>query len=159
MSSHAIQVSVGSEPITGLIRRIGDARCSIDAVVYKCDDQQVFEAIKTASEDVGVPVRLLVDRKQVGKKSSESCIPSMVGLKDVEVRKWTGAKLHAKFTIVDDALVLCGSYNWTKRPKKGKVELLLKYEKRADIRRFRELFDMLWKQGKKVKEGKCKLPD
>ena len=157
MSSHEIKLGFDSDPITELVRRIGKAKRSIDAVVYKCNHRKAFKAIKSAAEK-GRIIRLLVDRRQVndGVKKEESLIPWLVGLDNVEIRKWPREKLHVKFTIVDDKRVLCGSYNWTKRTKNPKVELLQQYKKTDDVRRFREIFDTFWASGKKVKKVRHK---
>lgn len=79
-----------------------------------------------------------MDERQLQKNNSLGS--KFIGEVGAEIRVWPGRKLHAKFTVVDSAKVLCGSYNWTKSAKGGNLELLLSFAELADVGYLKGLF-------------------
>lgn len=148
MADRSVEIKLSSEcnPVDALVEAFAKAKRSIDAAVYKFNLCKIFEALNEAI-DRGVKVRLVVDcdkkdgfARTLAKKENE----------DVTIRKWTGHKLHAKFVIIDDRLVLSGSYNWTKSAWKKNIELLLRFDDAASVGRFTNLFEELWKEAKQL---------
>ena len=138
-------------PLKQTARAIVKAEKLIRAVVYKLDHVPILTALEEALGK-GVEVRLLVDRWQVecpecgkSKRKNDSLIRSAADA-GAKVRVWTEGKLHTKFTIIDQALVLTGSYNWTTGATKKNTELLIESQDEETVKRFGELFQELWKE-------------
>ena len=147
--SPSIRFNRDRNPIDEVVAGLGKAQSSIEALVYKCDEARVCDAVKEAA-DRGVLVRLLVDRRLAERK--RGCFRRTV-LADgrVEVRRWGSGdeKLHAKFTIIDRERVYCGSYNWTAREAE-KVEVLWASTERGEVTRFGMFFEELWEEATDV---------
>ena len=158
------------DPIDELTKAIGKAEKRIDAVVYKISPPRIFDALKEATKGGKVKVRILVNdglpkklrRKMyhyqsVGKGSKEPRqltkahwpdrpLAKLAMIDRVEVRQWTQSKLHVKLLIVDDRFALSGSYNWSDSAGGENAELLLKFNQKAQVRQFSEVFMGLWDQ-------------
>jgi hypothetical protein len=56
------------------------------------------------------------------------------------------ALMHNKFVIIDDQILMTGSYNWTSQATKFNQENLIVLENEELCRKFIEEFDVLWKK-------------
>ena len=122
---------------------------SIDAVVYKFDDIDIYNALETAIRN-GVVVRIVFDKTLV-KKDEKGFIRKLAKQrKGVSVRKWPRKKMHAKFAVIDSRCVLSGSYNWSESAKKKNTELVLRFEDAESVVRFGNLFEKLWKNAEEL---------
>lgn len=147
MADPSVEIKLSGKrgnPADTLVEAFAGAARGIDAAVYKFDLRKVFIALEKAL-DRGVAVRLVVDKWLIdGEK--DGFIRKLATRKNAAtIRKWTGAKLHAKLVIIDDRRVLSGSYNWTRSVETKNTELLLRFDDPASVERFARLFDELWK--------------
>ena len=129
---------------------IAMAERSVDALVYKFDDNTILKAIEKAVAR-GVTVRLLVDGSEAKRKRSQAGDARKAG---AEVRRWKPkkGKLHAKCLIIDGNRVLTGSFNWTDSASESNVELLLFSDDVPVAREFQNIFERLWEEGKPLKD-------
>jgi phosphatidylserine/phosphatidylglycerophosphate/cardiolipin synthase-like enzyme len=139
-----VELSTDHDPIARTREAIAGARASVDAVVYKFDEPSLRPALEAALAR-GVAVRLLVDAKEADDSDSQVDAVRHAG---AVVRRWSRerGKLHAKFTTIDGALVLTGSFNWTRSAGGKNVEVLLELSEPELVDRFSALFDRLWRE-------------
>jgi phosphatidylserine/phosphatidylglycerophosphate/cardiolipin synthase-like enzyme len=154
MTDQSVEIMLSSQrsPADALVDAFAKSKKSIDAVVYKFSDPEIFAALVAAVEGQDeVALRLLVDRRLIdGKRKKWGLAQKLAGLNgDVQVRKWSGHKLHAKFVIIDDRHVFSGSFNWTKGGREN-TELLLDFDDPQSVLNFTYLFEDLWKDSKKL---------
>jgi len=123
------------------ILAIGNAESSINAAMYSFTSKEIFEALLKAKEK-GIETRIVLDYLQSKSKYS---------LKDellengFEVRVMpSGKTMHNKFVIIDQDLVITGSYNWTKNADtRNKENLVYIFDKKIS-QEFEEEFFELW---------------
>lgn len=141
-----ITLSLERSPKRITTEAIDGASSEISASVYKFTDFEVYDSIAQALKR-GVAVRLLLDADEAGKKKSLAGDAARMG---AEIRLWVrdGAKLHAKFAIIDDTLALAGSYNWTTSGGGSNVELLMTFRESDTVGRFQSTFEELWEKGR-----------
>lgn len=59
-------------------------------------------------------------------------------------KKGTGALMHHKFLIIDDSLLLSGSFNWTSKAVVSNYEAVTVTSDRSLVEPFISQFDQLW---------------
>jgi phosphatidylserine/phosphatidylglycerophosphate/cardiolipin synthase-like enzyme len=115
------------------------ARESVDAAVFLVSHPGIADALVRAHKR-GVRVRVLMDGRQA---DFAACLDEDLQEAGVAVRRTRGTgSMHNKFALVDDRLVLTGSYNWTVGGAAFNDENLLLMTDGLD--RFRRKFDDLW---------------
>lgn len=137
-----------SETIERLIRA---ASASFDAALYRFNSQQLASALDEAAAR-GVRIRLVLDQG----KYEESQATRQLLSKDrlpfrlSHGRDGDGSKMHHKFALLDDAVLLTGSYNWTRGSDEQNYENLLVLREPAVIKVYRREFEALWKDAHPV---------
>ncbi|KAF9193441.1 hypothetical protein BGZ51_003245 [Haplosporangium sp. Z 767] len=130
------------ESFSHLISTLDGAKKSLDICVFTITDDQISRAIIRAHER-GLRVRIISDNDKsedlgsdVRRLAKENGIPARVD--------GSASHMHHKFVIVDDALVITGSYNWTKGARfDNREDLTLTNSGRA-VGAFKAEFDKLW---------------
>ena len=135
-----ITLSLDANPIDITVEALQAAARSVDAVVYKFEEPRVLDALEDAVRR-GVVVRVVADAEEAGTRKSLADRAQAAG---IEVHDWVDGKLHAKFAVVDDTLMLTGSYNWTESASEKNIELIIGVEHQDVVARFSELFATLW---------------
>lgn len=146
-----IEIKLSSEinPVDTLKEGFAGAAKTIDAVVYKFNQPQIFKALKKAL-DRGVKVRLVVDSWLIDYEKKGFTWKLVKKKRGAKVKMWTSDKLHVKFVIIDGQDALFGSYNWTKSAKKKNTEMLLRTDNKKIVKPFTKMFKRLWKDAEKV---------
>ena len=145
-----LALSLDASPVDLTVAAIEGAERQILVVVYKFDEPELLQALKAAMER-GVQVRIVADGEEAGRKRSLIDDSQMLG---VVARRWGDGKLHAKFAVIDDDLVLSGSYNWTKSAADDNVELFLSSEEPEVVKEFTDLFESLWEMAPAPSTGR-----
>eukprot|EP01088_Endostelium_zonatum_P021410 TRINITY_DN842_c0_g1_i1.p1 TRINITY_DN842_c0_g1~~TRINITY_DN842_c0_g1_i1.p1 ORF type:complete len:324 (-),score=58.26 TRINITY_DN842_c0_g1_i1:262-1233(-) len=144
-STIKVATSLYSNPIDTLCTRLSTSQSSIQAVVYKFDNDQIYSSLLTLLHR-GVRVQLICDMSQNKKQKS---LAYKLRSEGAQVEFWDvggiGKKLHAKFTIVDGEWVMSGSSNWTRNADGDNMELLLEFEGGNNVQEFRNTFDEMWR--------------
>ncbi len=94
-----------------MVAAIGSAKHSVDAAVYSFTSPQIAGALLKAQNN-GAKVRVVADLEQ-----SEAQNSQIEGLarRGIETRIFQkGVTMHNKFAVIDNSLVITGSFNWTK---------------------------------------------
>jgi len=125
--------------------QVAQSQTSIDAAVHRLNSQRLARALADARER-GVRVRLVIDRSKYEKsvatrKLLSACaLPFRIGCG----RDGPESKMHHKFALLDNRLVITGSYNWTFASESRNHENILLLRERGLVEIFRREFDALW---------------
>ncbi|WP_400193090.1 phospholipase D-like domain-containing protein [Hymenobacter sp. B81] len=140
---HEVHFSPG-EACVGAIRRfIAQAERQLDVCVFTVADDRLTEALLAAHRR-GVRVRLLTDNDKLHDVGSDVRQLHRAG---VAVRTdRTEYHMHHKFAVADHALVLTGSYNWTRSAALYNLENVLITDDPALVQPYDAEFARLWQQ-------------
>lgn len=97
---------------SNLIKAINNSTSSIDLAIFDLTSQDIVEALVKAKER-GVKIKIIADSRQAGGK--HSLIYSLRS-QGFNIKITHGIKrgiMHNKFAILDNKLLITGSYNWT----------------------------------------------
>lgn len=124
-----------------LVSILQGARKSMDIAVFTITDDRLREHI-IAAHRRGVHVRILSDDDKAYDRGSDVFELRQLGI-DVAFDQ-SPHHFHHKFAVVDDALVVTGSYNWTRSADKVNRENYLVSTDPELVHAFGEAFDRMW---------------
>jgi len=137
-----------------IVEEISKATKTINIAMYYLTSREIAQELVKAKER-GVIIRAFLDQSQENASYSKS---RYLMKRDIEVRFYVGSGLmHNKFAIIDNKVLITGSFNWTATADKENQENLLIMADEGLIRKYIERFELLWKNGRKselkVEEG------
>jgi len=136
-----IYFSLYNNPQKEIIKNINQAEASINIAMYIFTDREIALPLVKAQER-GVKVRLYLDKDQVEYQYSQSRFLVQRGIKTrVSSNKYI---MHHKFAIIDNRLLLTGSYNWTFSANNRNDENLMVIDDPGIIELFQNQFVNLW---------------
>jgi len=136
-----VYFSLSDHPQKAIIENINQAQAFINIAMYTFTDKEIAASLIDAQER-GVKVRVYLDRSQIGSTYSISRLLVQEGLK---VRISTNNYImHHKFAIIDNRLLLTGSYNWTASANNRNDENLMVIDDLEIIARYQNQFEKLW---------------
>lgn len=136
-----IYFSLSDNPQKEIIKNINQAEAFINIAMYIFTDREIALPLVKASER-GVKVRLFLDKEQVDYKYSQSRFLVQKGIKTrISSNNYI---MHNKFAIIDNRLLLTGSYNWTFSANNRNDENLMVIEDPEIIEIFQNQFANLW---------------
>ena len=136
-----IYFSLYDNPQKEIIKNINQAQAFINIAMYIFTDREIALPLAKARER-GVKVRLYLDKDQVDYKYSQSRFLVQKGIKTrISSNKYI---MHNKFAIIDNRLLLTGSYNWTFSANNRNDENLLVIDDPEIIEIFQNQFVSLW---------------
>lgn len=143
-----------SEKIIGAIETSTD---SIDIAVFTFTAGDIASALLSA-RGRGVEVRIVIDDKH-GKKEH----PILDFLKDADfelryLKGSVGGSMHNTYAIIDNKLVITGSYNWTEHSEKYNHENAIFIDEPDVIARYRGEFESLFHKSGKQDGKKDSVP-
>lgn len=139
----AVYFSRSDDPEAALIRSLNSAQSSLHIAMYYFTDPDLANAV-VAAHKRGVATYVYLDRSQVKARYSQSKYLAQQG---VPVRISSNPYImHNKFAIIDDALVLTGSYNWTKSADERNDENLLCLHREDIAQHYKNRFRYFWTQ-------------
>ena len=105
-----VYFSLSDNPQKEIIKNINQAEAFINIAMYIFTDTEIALPLIKARER-GVKVRLYLDKDQVDYRYSQSRFLVQKGIKTrVSSNNYI---MHNKFAIIDNRILLTGSYNWT----------------------------------------------
>lgn len=123
---------------------IRGARKTVDVAIYTFTRADIARVIDSAAQR-GVRVRLVMDRGQGESQYSED---RFLLSRKVPLRFGGGAGvMHDKFVVIDDSLVVTGSYNWSEAAEIRNDENLLVVASREIAGVYSGRFEFLWTYG------------
>jgi phosphatidylserine/phosphatidylglycerophosphate/cardiolipin synthase-like enzyme len=125
---------------------VGAATATIDAALHRFNSQRLARALADARQR-GVRIRLLTDRRKFDKSEATQKLLAnyQIPFRLTYGRDGSESKMHHKFTLFDDRLVITGSYNWTFASEELNHENILLLREPKLVESFRNEFDSLWK--------------
>jgi len=136
-----VYFSLYDNPQKAIIANINQAQAFINIAMYTFTDKEIALALINARER-DVKVRVYLDRSQVGSPYSVSSLLVQQGLKlRISTNNYI---MHNKFAIIDNRLLLTGSYNWTFSANHRNDENLLAIDDSEVIKRYQNQFVNLW---------------
>lgn len=128
----------------GQIRaRLAQAKRMVDLCVFTITDDRLTSAILEA-HDRGVRIRIITDDDKATDLGSDAArfLHAGIALRTDRSRY----HMHHKFAVFDGALLLNGSYNWTRGAAENNEENFIITSDRRLVEEFSMAFDKLWKQ-------------
>ena len=136
-----VYFSLYDNPQKEIIKNINQAEAFINIAMYIFTDREIALPLIEAHER-GVKVRLYLDKDQVDYKYSQSRYLVQKGIKTrVSSNNYI---MHHKFAIIDNRLLLTGSYNWTFSANNRNDENLMVIDDPKIIEIFQNQFINLW---------------
>lgn len=113
-----------------------------DVCVFTITDDRIREEMIKAKRR-GIKVRVISDDDKSEDRGSDIDYLARQGIEVITDQ--TDAHMHHKFAIFDKALLLTGSYNWTRSAASQNQENIAITEDTKLIREFQKEFDRLWR--------------
>ena len=136
-----VYFSLYDNPQKEIIKNINQAEAFINIAMYIFTDREIAIPLVKAHER-GVKVRLYLDKEQVDYKYSQSRFLVQKGIKTrISTNNYI---MHHKFAIIDNRLLLTGSYNWTFSANNRNDENLMVIDDPELIEIFQNQFVNLW---------------
>jgi phosphatidylserine/phosphatidylglycerophosphate/cardiolipin synthase-like enzyme len=136
-----VYFSLSDNPQKEIIKNINQAEAFINIAMYIFTDREIAIPLVKARER-GVKVRLYLDQDQVDYKYSQSRFLVQKGIKTrISTNNYI---MHNKFAIIDNRILLAGSYNWTFSANHRNDENLMVIDDPEIIEIFQNQFVNLW---------------
>ena len=146
-----VYFSLSDNPQKAIIKNINQAETYINLAMYTFTDKEIALSLANAQKR-GVPVcvrtrtgrklRVYLDRSQI---ESTYSISRFLVQKGIKVRiSSNNYIMHHKFAIIDNRLLLTGSYNWTFAANNKNDENLMVIDEPEIITRYQNQFEKLW---------------
>ena len=136
-----VYFSLYDDPEAVIINNIAAAEEFISIAMYTFTDEEIAQAILEA-RDRGIDIKIFLDRSQVKAKYSRSRYFIQNG---IEIRISSNSYImHNKFAVIDNEIVITGSYNWTASAGERNDENLLVIDDSYVIERYQDQFNNLW---------------
>jgi phosphatidylserine/phosphatidylglycerophosphate/cardiolipin synthase-like enzyme len=136
-----VYFSPGEECVNHIIDLINEACNQLDICVFTISDDRISRALVEAMKN-GVDIRIISDNFKVEDTGSDIEDLSRVG---IPVKLGTTENhMHHKFMIVDNKIVLTGSYNWTRSAALYNQENILSTDDEEVVSKFSNEFEKLW---------------
>jgi len=136
-----VYFSLSDNPQKEIIKNINQAEAFINIAMYIFTDREIAIPLVKAHER-GVKVRLYLDKDQVDYKYSQSRFLVQKGIKTrISSNNYI---MHNKFAIIDNRILLTGSYNWTFSANHRNDENLMVIDDPEIIEIFQNQFINLW---------------
>jgi len=129
-----------------IIQEISKAQKTIDIAMYYLTSREIAQELVKAKEK-GVAIRVFLDQSQETSKYSKS---RYLAKRGIEIRFYVGSGLmHNKFAIIDNKVLITGSFNWTATAENENQENLLIIRDKDLIKDYSKRFEILWEKGRK----------
>jgi hypothetical protein len=165
------KVEVYFSPFGGIqdliISKINSAQSKIDVAMYAFTNEELAFALVRANNR-GIETRVILDGRFIENEFSKDeflydrGIRLKVNVNNIPGTEINYGRMHHKFAIIDDKVVITGSYNWTSSAEKNNYENLLIFpDSRALVRIYEKEFKKLWERGihyRRIKESSLNFP-
>lgn len=142
-SSIKVYFSLVDDPEEAIIEELDKAEESIDVAMYYFTDRDLANALIDA-HNRGVKIRVYLDKDQLEEKYSKSRYLAKQGISIRYSDNPYIMIMHHKFCVIDNEVVITGSYNWTASAGERNNENLLVIRDPPLANRFEEEFNGLW---------------
>lgn len=143
-----------------LERHVDSARESLDLALYRFDNSRLAAVVERAAAR-GVRVRLLLDHNKFeeSRTTQKLVAAARFPVRTSYGRRGPGSKMHHKFAILDDTLLITGSYNWTTESQDENFENIILWQEPEHLKLYHLEFDHLWQAARPVpSDAACPQP-
>lgn len=138
-----------------VINMLRTVKNCVDICIFTLTNDKIFAAIEEVW-NAGVDVRIITDDECCKQLGSDIYKLAAEGI-PVKTDDNATAHMHNKFAILDEAVVLTGSFNWTTQAVKSNQENVLFLENEFIAKKYTDYFDNLWDSFKTIiKEEEAK---
>lgn len=137
-----VYFSLYDDPESIIVKSIDNAEQSINIAMYSLTDSEIARAIIRAKER-GVVIKIYLDSKEVNAEHSKSRFFIKEGIENVRLSS-NRYLMHNKFAIIDNKIVITGSYNWTASAGQRNDENLLVLDEEKIVKKYQDYFYHLW---------------
>ncbi|MCX8102863.1 MAG: phospholipase D-like domain-containing protein [Candidatus Bipolaricaulota bacterium] len=144
--------SPSPEPEKALIQTLRSAQQSVHAALYQLTDPEIAQALTEIAKR-GLELKILLDDEP--SQGSKGCLLLSSG---IPIKQYVDSGImHHKFAVIDSALVITGSYNWTTSAQTRNEENLLVIQSPELAHAFEQEFQKLWthKKAKALTQADC----
>ena len=142
-STSSAWFSPGDDCRDQIISHLNNARSSIDICVFTISDNQIADTIQAAHQR-GVKVRIISDDD---KREDTGSDIAQLQRQGIPVRlDSTPDHMHHKFCIMDNTVLINGSFNWTRSASTRNQENIVITDDRTLVETFGARFEWLWKE-------------
>jgi len=136
-----VYFSLSDNPQIAIIKSINGSQAFINIAMYVFTDKEIALPLINAQKR-GVKVRVYLDKSQIESSYSVSRLLVQKGIKTkISTNNYI---MHNKFAIIDNRLLLTGSYNWTFSANNRNDENLLVIDDPEVIEIYQNQFVNLW---------------
>jgi len=137
-----VYFSLYDDPEAVIIEHLNKAKELICIAMYYFTDSELSQKIVNA-KNRGVEVRIYLDSSQIDAQYSKARFFINEGIENIRISS-NGNLMHNKFAIIDNSIVLTGSYNWTASASERNDENLLVIDDEEIVARYQTYFNTLW---------------
>lgn len=134
------------EPPSSMIRfltHVRSAKHTVDLCIYMFTQSTIADSIRSL-HDANIRIRIITDVAEDDADSSKLTELIKLGIEIKSNKSGTGAKMHHKFLIIDNRLLLTGSFNFTNRAVVSNFENVLVTTEKRIVEPFMEEFNKMW---------------
>jgi len=138
-----VYFSLYDDPESIIIKNIDNANSFINIAMYTFTDREIAQAILRA-KDRGVDIKIYLDYSQVNAEYSKSrYFVNNAIIEDIRISS-NNYIMHNKFAVIDNKIVITGSYNWTASAGERNDENLLVIDDKNIVKKYQNQFNNLW---------------
>ncbi|MEL6627187.1 MAG: phospholipase D-like domain-containing protein [Bacteroidota bacterium] len=140
---HQVYFSPGSDCLRAIREQIQQTRSQLDICVFTISDDRISKEI-IAAHKRRVNVRIITDNDKLYDRGSDVERFAKEGI-DVRVDQ-TRYHMHHKFALIDQKILLTGSYNWTRSAAENNEENILLTDQPDLVKPYQKAFQDMWRQ-------------
>ena len=134
--------SPGEDCRNAIISKLKQAKKQVKVCVFTITDNKIGSVLRDMHFN-GIDVKIISDNDKQHDRGSDIDYLDEKGL-DIKIDK-TDAHMHHKFAIIDNEILINGSYNWTVSAAEKNQENIIVTDNRTLIKQFDNEFEKLWR--------------
>lgn len=135
-----------NEPNSSMIKfldYLSNAKFKVDLCIYMFTQSTLARLLRDLHK-ANIKVRIITDGSEDEATGSQVDRLRDIGIEIKSNKRGTGALMHHKFVIIDEDILLSGSFNWTNKAVVSNYEAVLVTSTRSLVLPFVEKFDEMW---------------
>lgn len=132
-----------SSSMLKLLEYLASAKTKVDLCIYLLTEP-ILAKILIDLHKRNVKMRIITDGSWDTTTRRQTQRLQEHGIEIKHNRKGTGALMHHKFLVIDDSVLLTGSFNWTSKAVVSNYEAVLVTSVESVVKSFVNKFDELW---------------
>lgn len=141
--SHGLPEETHPSSLIRILRHLARATKKVDLCIYLISYPSLADLLIDLHEN-DVDIRIITDGSEDEAYDSKIDRLRRYGIPIKSNLRGSGALMHNKFVVIDDELVMSGSFNWTKKAIFCNYENLIVTSQEELVRPFVAQFERLW---------------